>query len=329
MSAKRKISYAQAVCEATDQAFQLDPGVILIGQGVKGAGYIFGTVNGLFEKYGSKRVIEMPLSENSIVGIGIGAALSGLRPILVLQRADFLFLTLDQLINHAAKWHFMFGGRPKVPMVIRCIVGKGWGQGPQHSQSLHSLCSHFPGLRVVFPSSAQDAKGLLLNSIFSDDPVIFFEGRPLHSEIEEVPVEPYVKPFGQARIYSSGDDLTLLNISFMMPIVKKAKEVLEKKSISVELIDLLSANPIDTETIRKSVVKTKRLLIIDTSWKTSGLSSTISAEISYLLFKKLKRPIEILTIPDYPTPTASNLEELYYPSLESIVSRGCHLMELT
>ena len=149
---RRHITYAEAICEATHQAFQLDPSVFLIGQGTRGAGHIFGTVKGLYERYGDKRVIEMPLSENAVLGFCIGAALEGLRPILVLQRADFLFLALDQLINHASKWHFMFGGKSKISLVIRCIVGKGWGQGPQHSQSLHSLCSHFPGLRVAFPS---------------------------------------------------------------------------------------------------------------------------------------------------------------------------------
>lgn len=323
----RQLTYAQAICEATHQALELDPSVFLVGQGTRGAGFIFGTVDGLFEKYGPKRVMEMPLSESAVLGICMGAALDGLRPLLVLQRADFLFLTLDQLINHASKWHFMFGGKAKVPLVIRCIVGKGWGQGPQHSQSLHSLCSHFPGLRVVFPSLAYEAKGLLLNSIFSDDPVVFFEGRPVHSRIGDVPTRPYTCPFGEAKVIKQGHHITLLNTSFLLSAAEEVNSLLEKESISLELIDLVSANPIDYKTLLTSVEKTGRLLILDTSWKTSGLSSSISAEISYRLFKKLKAPIEILTIPDYPTPTASYLEDNYYPTVGQIKDACYQLMQ--
>lgn len=324
----RQITYAQAICEATHQAFELDPSVFLMGQGIQGAGFIFGTVEGLFEKFGSDRVIEMPLSEAATAGICIGAALDGMRPILVIQRADFLYLMLDQLINHAAKWRFMFGGQTKIPLVVRCIIGKGWGQGPQHSQSLHSLCSHFPGLRVVFPSLPSDAYGLLLNSVFSDDPVIFFEGRLQHSQKGEVPIEPFVRPFGKIRIISEGRDITVLNCSFTLQEARTAVEQLSQEYISVELLDLISISPLDYAGIEASVRKTKRLLIVDTSWKTSGISSTISAEISRRLFNHLKAPIEILTVPDCPVPTAANLEAAYYPSVKDILDFTRHLVKI-
>jgi len=316
----RKITYAQAICEATDQAFQLDPSCILIGQGTRHSGHIFGTVHGLYEKYGPRRVIEMPLAEASIMGICIGAALSGLRPIYVLQRADFLFLALDQLINHAAKWHFMFGGQAKIPLVIRCIIGKGWGQGPQHSQSLHSICSHFPGLRVVFPSQASDAKGLLLNSIFSDDPVVFFEDRPSHNTTSHVSTQPYIIPFGRSRILHQGHHITVVAMSYLTHEASKAKNILENENISIEVLDLISANPIDFDTLEKSVNKTKRLVLLDTSWKTSSISTTIAAEIQKRCFNKLKSPIEILSLSDIPTPTAEVLEKEHYPNVMDIVN---------
>ncbi len=324
---ERSITYGEAIREATDQAFELDPSVFLIGQGTRGAGHIFGTVRGLYDKYGPERVVEMPLSESAMMGIAIGAALDGLRPLLVLQRADFLFLVLDQLINHASKWRFTYGEGSAVPVTVRCIVGQGWGQGPQHSQSLHSLCSHFPGLRVVCPSMADDAKGLLLNAIFSDDPVVIFEGRPLHRQEGIVPMEPYVKPFGQARRLSAGRDVTILNVSFLLAVAQRAAEELERQALSVELIDLVSASPIDYETVLESVNRTGRLVILDTSWRTAGIASTIAAEVSRQLFGRLKAPVEILTVPDHPVSTAVNLEASYYPTADHLLACCRRLLE--
>lgn len=317
----REITYAQAVREALDQAMQMEENVVLIGQGTRGAGHIFGTVEGLFEKYGEERVIEMPLAEGAIAGIAIGAALDGLRPVLVLQRADFLYLAMDPLINHASKWHSMFGGKSKVPLVIRAIVGKGWGQGPQHSQNLHGLFAHFPGFRVVYPSSPYDAKGLLLNSIFSDDPVLFFEGRPSHFEKGSVPENPYVVPFGKAKLLEIGNDITIIGISFCVQEALKAVGPLKEMEIAAEVIDLCSIQPLDMELIEKSVSKTKRLLIVDNSWEPCGISAEIAARVQKTFFKKMAAPVERYCFPFAPTPTAQVLEDLYYPGTQGIIER--------
>lgn len=298
---------------------QIDRSVMVIGQGTRDRGYIFGSLEGLFEKYGPERIIEMPLSENAIAGICVGAALNGLRPMLILQRVDFVFLALDQLINHASKYHFMFGGKVKVPITIRLIIGKGWGQGPQHSQSLHSMLAHFPGLRVVMPSSPYDAKGLLLNSIFSDDPAIIFEGRPLYSLEEEVPESPYLIPFGQAKILKKGKDITIVATSFLVPEVVKAAQRLEDQGISAEVIDLVCASPLDEQTIIDSVKHTGRLLIADVSWDRCGISAEISSMVNEKLFGKLRVPVKRLTVPFAPVPTGVLMEKAYYPTAEDII----------
>ncbi len=318
MEEKRVISYAQAITEAQDQALQLDPSVFIVGQGTRDRGCIFGTLTGLYDKYGPERIIEMPLSEPSIAGMCIGAALDGMRPVLVLQRADFAFLTMDQLVNHASKWHFMFGGRAAVPLTVRLIVGKGWGQGPQHSQSLYSTFAHFPGFRVVLPTTPEDAKGLLLNSIFSDDPVIFVEARPLHGLSGHVNPNPYVVPFGSARVRQSGNDITVIAASFLVPEVLHVAEKLAPQGISLEVVDIASVSPLDEETIIHSVQKTGRALIADCDWQPFGLGSEISALISERLFGKLKRPPARLAFPFCPSPTAVNLEREFYPDMEKI-----------
>ena len=314
----RKLTYAHAISEATEQAMQMDDSVVVIGQGTRDRGQIFGSLEGLFEKYGDQRIIEMPLSENAIAGICVGAALNGMRPVFVLQRVDFVFLALDQIVNHASKWHFMFGAKAKVPITIRLIVGKGWGQGPQHSQILHSLFSHFPGLRVVVPSTPYDAKGLLLNSVFSDDPVVIFEARPLYSMEQEVPPEPYLLPFGKANVLCEGENITIVATSFLVPEAVKAARALKASGVSAEVIDLVSASPIDIETISASVEKTGRLVIADVSWDRCGISAEISAEINRKLFGKLKAPVERLTVPFSPVPTGVEMERKYYPKAERI-----------
>jgi len=321
----RRLSYAHAISEATDQAMQLDKSVIVIGQGTRDRGHIFGSMEGIFDKYGPDRVIEMPLSENAIAGICVGAALNGLRPMLILQRVDFVFLALDQIINHASKYHFMLGGKVNVPITVRLIIGKGWGQGPQHSQSLHSMFSHFPGLRVAMPSNPHDAKGLLLNSIFCDDPCILFEGRPLYSLEGDVPEKPYLEPFGKAKILQKGKDLTIVATSFLVPEAVKAANELKAKGVSAEVIDLVSASPVDEKTILNSVKKTGRLLVADVSWDRCGISSQISALASEKLFGKLAAPVRRLTVPFAPVPTGVMMENKYYPNSKEII-KACFIL---
>lgn len=309
---ERVITYAQAITEAQDQALQLDPSVFIVGQGTRDRGCVFGTLTGLYDKYGPERIIEMPLSEPSIAGMCVGAAMDGMRPVLVLQRADFAFLAMDQLVNHASKWHFMFGGKAAVPLTVRLIIGKGWGQGPQHSQSLYSTFAHFPGFRVVVPTTPEDAKGLLLNSIFSDDPVIFIEGRPLHNLSGTVNPASYAIPFGLAAVRREGRDLTMVVASFCLPEALKAAEILAKEGRDVEVIDVRSISPLDRETILNSVRKTGRVLIADGDWTPFGLASEISSLVSEQLFGRLKAPPARLGFPFAPSPTAHSLENEFY-----------------
>jgi pyruvate dehydrogenase E1 component beta subunit len=315
---ERTLTYAQAITEATDQAMQIDPSVFLIGQGTRDPGQIFGTVNGLFQKYGPDRVMEMPLAENAVMGLCLGAALGGMRPLYVLQRADFLLLTLDLLLNHAARWHFMFGGRCRVPLVVRCIIGKGWGQGPQHSQALHATLAHFPGLRVVLPSTPRDAKGLLLNALFGSDPTVILEARPLHGKSGPVPEALFTLPFGSCRVSRLGADVTLAATSYLVPEAEAAAESLAAEGIAAEVVDLVSASPVDIDGLEASVRKTGRLVVADVSWSPCGLASEISAEVSERLHGRLKAPVRRITPPFCPTPTAAALEALYYPNAESI-----------
>lgn len=324
-TAARTLTFTEAVREATAQAMELDDRVVLIGQGTRDAGGIFGTVTGLYDTFGPERVMEMPLSENAITGVCVGAALAGLRPLLVFQRADFLFLVMDQLLNHAAKWRFMFGGRAAVPLTVRCIIGKGWGQGPQHSQSPHAVLAHFPGLRVVMPATADDAKGLLLNGIFSDDPVLYLEARSLHGSTAVVPETPYVRPFGRARVLREGTDVTLAAVSFLVPEAARAAEALAGEGISAEVIDVTSISPVDYETLTGSVAKTGRLVLADPAWAPCGFGAEVSAEINERLFGKLRAPVARVTMPFTPTPTAAALEALYYPTAAGIASRAREL----
>ena len=305
-------TYAQAIAEAGFQAMDMDESVFYVGQGTRDRGYIFGSMEKIFERFGPDRVVEMPISENAVAGVCVGAALGGLRPILVLQRADFVFLALDQLINHASKFHYMFGGQTAVPLVVRLIVGKGWGQGPQHSQSLHSMFAHFPGLRVVAPSEPYSAKGLLLNSVFCDDPVIIVEARPLYEITQSIPQEPYVVPFGRARTVVEGEDITIAALSFMVPEAVQAAGELAEAGKSAEVIDIVSVNPLDINTIVASAEKTGRLLVLDTSWSFCGISAELSAQVNERLFGRLRSPVKRLTIPYCPAPAACDLEEDYY-----------------
>ena len=320
-------TYAQALAEATSQAMELDPSVIVMGQGIRDKGAIFGSAEGLFEKFGPQRVIEMPIAESAVAGICVGAALKGMRPLLILQRADFGFLIMDQIINHASKYHFMFAGQTPVPITIRLIVGKGWGQGPQHSQSLHSTFAHFPGLRVMAPTDAYTAKGILLNSIFSNDPVVIFEGRPLFSSSMEIPSDPYVVPFKAARKVREGKDVTIVAVSYMVPEAEQACHQLEKAGISVDLIDLVSVNPLDMDTICASVCETKRLMVVDSSWAFCGISAEISAQVYEQIGSVLSAPVKRLALPFCPAPTGAAMEKQFYPQAQSIVEATTGLLK--
>lgn len=317
---KRQINFAQAVLEATEQCMEDDPDVYIMGLGVPDPKGIFGTTLGLEKKFGSKRVLDMPVAENGMTGIAIGSALVGMRPILTHQRVDFMLLSLDQIINNAAKWHYMFGGKMKVPLVIRLLVGRGWGQGPQHSQSLQALFAHIPGLKVVMPATAYDAKGLLVSAIEDNNPVIFIEHRWLHNVLGNVPKSKYRIPIGKANIVNEGKDITIISSSYVTLEAIRAAEVLNKDGINAEVLDLRTIKPLDQDMIMKSVRKTGRLIVVDGAWESFGVSAEILAMVFSDLFPLLKCAPVRITFPDLPTPTSPALAKYYYPRAIDIVN---------
>jgi len=318
---KRTLSYREAIKEAQAQALEKDPRVFIMGEGVDDPGGVFGTTLNLHKKYGKERIIDLPLSENGFTGIAIGAAMAGMRPILVHMRMDFLLLSMDQIINHAAKWRYMFGGRQSIPLVIRCIIGRGWGSAAQHSQSLQGLFLHVPGLKLLMPSNAYDVKGLFLTALNDNDPVIFIEHRWLYEQIDTVPQEMYTIPLGVGSVKKLGNDVTVVTVSYMLYEVLKASEILLKEDgVNIEIIDLRSINPMDENIILKSLKKTGRLLIADTGWKTCGISSEIAARVVEKAFSYLKAPVVRVALPDTHTPASPVLEKAFYPNTKDIVS---------
>lgn len=317
---KREINYAKAILEATDQCMAEDSSVYIMGLGVPDPKGIFGTTLGLEDKYGGKRVLDMPVAENGMTGVAIGSALVGMRPIMTHQRIDFMLLSLDQIINNAAKWHYMFGGIMKVPLVIRLLVGRGWGQGPQHSQSLQALFAHIPGLKVVMPTTPYDAKGLLIAAIKDENPVIYIEHRWLHEIIGHVPEEMYTVPIGKACVVREGRDITIVSSSYMTLEAIRAAEFLEKEKIKAEIVDLRSLKPLDEGTIITSVKKTGRLVVVDGAWKTVGFSAEIMALVVERAFSFLKSAPQRVTFPDIPTPTSRALTDHYYPRAINIIN---------
>jgi len=314
----RKISYGEAIREATEQMMDKDPGVFVIGQGVNSPWYVGNTANGLMERFGEKRVIDTPVSENGITGVALGAALTGLKPILVFPRMDFMYLAFDQIINQAANWRYMFGGKVNVSLVIRGIINRGGEQAAQHSQALHSLFAHIPGLKVVMPATPYDAKGLLISAIEDGNPVVYIDDKWLYEEEADVPKEIYKVPIGKGAIKKQGKDATVVAISYMVKEATKAAEVLEKEGISIEVIDLRSIKPLDEEIVLESTRKTKRLVIADVGWKTGGIASEIANKVYSKLYKELKSRIEIVALPDVPAPASQVLEEKFYPNKNDI-----------
>ena len=321
------IKYSAAILQATDQLMELDPSVYIMGLGVPDPKGIFGTTLGLEEKYGKERVLDMPTSENGMTGIAIGSALVGMRPIMTHQRVDFFLLALDQLINNAAKWHYMFGGQMSVPLVIRLIIGRGWGQGPQHSQTLHSYFAHVPGLKVVMPSSPYDAKGLLVSAVQDNNPVVYIEHRWLHNIHGQVPTEIYSVPLGKAKIVTEGQDVSIIACSHMTLEAFKAAQFLREEGISAEIVDLRTIKPLDKETLLNSVRKTGRAIIADPDWKTCGFASEIAALITEEAFEALKSAPKRVTYPDSLSPTSWALSNHYYPTAKDIALAALEMLD--
>lgn len=316
----RQLKFFEAIREATDQAMERDASVYIVGLGVPDPKGIFGTTLGLQEKYGAVRVQDMPLSENAMTGVALGSALVGMRPIITHQRMDFALVAMEQMVNQAAKWHYMFGGKANVPMVVRMIIGRGWGQGPQHSQSLQAWFAHIPGLKVVMPTTAHDAKGLLTAAIEDNNPVIFIEHRWLHNIADEVPAEYYTVPLGKARVMRGGTDVTIVGTSYMALEALRAAERLGEDGISAEVIDLRTIRPWDVETVLASVRKTGRLVVTDTAGTTFGISAEILATVMERELASIKTAPVRIALPDHPCPTSPALANHYYPRAAHIVA---------
>ena len=312
------MKYSQAINAAVAEKMRADGNVFICGLGVPDPKGVFGSTAGLVEEFGERRVFDTPASENGTLGMLVGASLQGLRPVMVNQRVDFILLALDQIINHAAKWKWMFGNAQRVPITIRLIVGRGWGQGPQHSQSMHGLFAGIPGLKVVTPATPKDAKGLLISAIEDDDPVIFIEHRRLYDMDEAVPEGLYRVPIGKAAVIQPGEDVTVVGISQMSAEARKAGEALAQVGVSAEIIDLRSLRPLDDDTVCRSVKKTGRLVIVDADWRSCGVAGELIARVNEKCFGALRCAPVRLTWPEMPAPTSEALEPLFYPNAQQI-----------
>jgi pyruvate dehydrogenase E1 component beta subunit len=315
----RQLSYANAILEATDQAMSLCRDVVVLGQLVDTKAGIFGTTTGLVDKYGPERVQDFPVSENLMTATAMGASLAGLRPLITHQRLDFMMYSLDAIVNWLALWRFKSNGKSAMRVTIRTIVGKGWGQGPQHSKSLHSWFGHLPGLRVAMPATAYDAKGLLLESLFGETPTLFVEGRGLYSMTDYVPEESYRIRFGRAVVRKAGRDVTMVALGMMVPLALKAAAILEAEGILVEIIDPRTISPLDRKTICDSAGRTGRLLVADPGWRSFGAAAEIVSSVAETVGEKLRaKPVRI-TFPDSHTPMSASLEREYYPDEGDLV----------
>lgn len=315
----RNIVYSEAIREALVESMRSDESVVVIGEGVPDTKAIFGTAKGLQDEFGADRVFDMPLSENAMTGICIGAALSGMRPVLIHQRIDFAMLSMDQLVNNAAKWHYMFNGKASVPLVVRMIIGRGWGQGPQHSQSLQAMFAQVPGLKVVMPTTARDAKGMLIEAINDDNPVMFIEHRWLYHVEDVVPETSYREPLNKARCLLEGSDVTIAAFSLMSLEAYRAARVLkEKMNINVEVLDMRSVRPLDIDSVLESVSKTGRLLVADTGCNFGSIVDQVIGAVVDQGFDLLRARPARVTAPDHPVPTSHYAAEKYYPGAHTI-----------
>lgn len=323
----RNILYQDAINEALDQEMARDESVIVMGEDVVGGtgaggemdawGGVLGVTKGLYGKYGG-RIMDSPISESALVGAAVGAAATGMRPVCELMFIDFMGVCFDQIYNQAAKFRYMFGGKAETPVVIRTMYGAGFRAAAQHSQCLYNIFTHVPGLKVVMPSSPYDAKGLLIQAIREDDPVIFCEHKALYATEGDVPEESYTIPFGEANIVREGDDITIVALGRMVLHATKVADALAKEGISCEVIDPRTTSPFDEDTVLESVENTGRLVIVDESNPRCSMATDISSLVAQKGFSYLKAPIELVTAPHTPVPFSGALEDLYIPSPEKV-----------
>ncbi len=325
----RKLSYSLAINEALHQMMAKDRRVFLIGQGVKSPWYVGNTATGLIERFRETRVIDTPVSENATTGAAMGAAIAGMRPVVVHPRLDFMMYAMDPIINEAANWYYMSGGAVSVPLVIWGIVNRGGEQAAQHSQALQALFAHIPGLKVVMPATPYDAKGLLISAVKDNNPVVFIDDRWLYREEAPVPKGIYSVPIGKGAIRRRGKDVTIAGISYMAREAVKAGELLKKEGIDAEIIDMRSVKPLDVPLVAQSVRKTGRLVVAEAAWLSVSVSGELAARIASdpAAFKALKAPIARVTLPDIPAPMARTLEKAFYVDASNIVEAARKLLK--
>tara|TARA_X000001036_G_scaffold220995_1_gene206823 strand:- start:206 stop:1189 length:984 start_codon:yes stop_codon:yes gene_type:complete len=316
----KNITYAEAINEAMSQSMKLDSKVITMGQLIDYKSGVFGTTSGLVEKFGSERVRDFPVAESLMTSAAIGATIAGLKVVLVHIRIDFLLYSLDAITNWLSLWRFKSNNKSSAPVVIRAIVGRGWGQGPQHSKSFHAWFANLPGINVAIPSTAFDAKGLLLESILGENPCIILEHRSLFNLKDNVPSEPYRVRYGKAVVRKKGSDVSIVAIGCMLLDCLKVSKILDQENISVEVIDPRTLSPIDRHTIINSVKKTGRLIVVDPGWVSYGASAEIITSVIESSDVQMKsKPIRV-ALPDSHTPMSQSLEEEYYINKKKILS---------
>lgn len=316
----RKLSYGLAIREALDQKMEADERVFILGQGVLNPWYVGETARGLDVKYGpAGRIIDPPVSENGMNGVVIGAALAGMRPITIHPRLDFLLMGMEQIINEASNWSYVFGGQQTCPIVVRGIINRGGEQGAQHSQAIQALFTHIPGLKVVMPATPYDAKGLMISAVEDDNPVVYIDDRWLYAEEGDVPEQPYTVPIGKANCLKAGKDVSIVAVSYMVKLAQEAAMILAGHGIDAEVIDVRSLSPFDEDTVFSSVKKTGKVVVCDSGWYTCGVAADIAARIAEKAFDCLRAPILRVTLPDAPAPSATSEEKAYYPTAQNIV----------
>ncbi len=323
-----KKSYRQAINEALMQEMERDPTVIVMGEDNAGGlgapgeddawGGVLGVTKGLMPKFGRDRVLDTPISESAFIGAAAGAAATGLRPVAELMFVDFMGVCFDQIFNQAGKFRYMFGGKAVTPLVVRMMYGAGFRAASQHSQCLYPIFTHTPGLKVVLPSSPYEAKGLMIQAIRDDDPVMFFEHKVMYDDEEEVPDEPYTIPFGEANLTREGDDVTVVAFGRMVQFANQVADKLEKDGIGCTVVDPRTTSPLDSDTILECAEETGRVVVVDEANPRCNLATDVSALITENAFGALKAPIKIVSPPHTPVPFAPELEDLYIPTPEKI-----------
>lgn len=323
-----KKSFRQAVNEALRQEMERDPTVVVMGEDVAGGmgapgeqdawGGPLGVTKGLMPQFGRERVLDTPISESAFIGAAVGAAATGLRPVAELMFVDFMGVCFDQIFNQAAKFRYMFGGKATTPVVIRTMYGAGFRAASQHSQCLYNIFTHIPGLKVAIPSNAYEAKGLLIQAIRDDDPVMFFEHKAMYDEEAEVPDEPYAIPFGEANVVREGEDVTIVALGRMVNVARDAADRLEGEGISCTVVDLRTTSPLDRETVLETAAETGRVVVVDEAHPRCSVATDIAALIAQEAFDSLEAPVRMVTAPHAPVPFSPALEDLYIPSADRI-----------